>query len=129
MGEMWVTASPIKDIHKGYIGQQVVCLKVLRFFSSQEDREKRLGKVAYIRWCPLGCLTLIPQQDFSREVLVWSQLSHPNVLPFLGASKTLFPSFCLISPWMNNGNILAYLKTHPEHNRLNSVRCLNNVHF
>jgi len=52
MGETWVTASTTKDIHKGYIGQQVVCLKVLRFFSSQEDREKRLGKVAYIPLVP-----------------------------------------------------------------------------
>ncbi|KAK0222967.1 kinase-like domain-containing protein, partial [Armillaria nabsnona] len=46
-------------------------------------------------------------------------LKHPNVLPFLGVSTELFaPSFCLISPWMENGNIMSFLATNPGHDRL-----------
>ncbi|KAJ7575155.1 kinase-like domain-containing protein, partial [Mycena floridula] len=57
-----------------------------------------------------------------REALVWKQLHHPNVLPFLGASEDLFPpSFCLISPWMTNGNLIDYLKDHPEHDRFEAI--------
>ncbi|KAK0503541.1 hypothetical protein EDD18DRAFT_1063715, partial [Armillaria luteobubalina] len=59
---------------------------------------------------------------FCWEALVWRQLRHPNVLPFLGVSQNLFaPSYCLISPWMVNGNILSYLQAHPDHDRLTSL--------
>ena len=61
-------------------------------------------------------------QDFCQETLVWRQLRHPNILPFLGVSEELFaPSYCLISPWMINGNIMSYLEAHPDHDRLKSV--------
>ncbi|KAK0449329.1 kinase-like domain-containing protein [Armillaria borealis] len=37
-------------------------------------------------------------------------------------SKDLFaPSYCLISPWMINGNIMSYLEAHPDHDRLISL--------
>ncbi|KAF9041942.1 kinase-like protein, partial [Hymenopellis radicata] len=53
---------------------------------------------------------------FCQEALVWKQLRHPNVLPFLGVSQDLFhPSYCLISPWMENGNIVAFLSNNPHH--------------
>ncbi|KIM87462.1 hypothetical protein PILCRDRAFT_63602, partial [Piloderma croceum F 1598] len=47
-------------------------------------------------------------QDFSTEVVTWRQLSHPNVLPFYGVfhlnnNRT---RVCLISQWMENGNIV-----------------------
>ncbi|PBK82444.1 kinase-like protein, partial [Armillaria gallica] len=59
---------------------------------------------------------------FCQEALVWRQLRHPNVLPFLGVSKELFaPTYCLISPWMVNGNIMSYLEAHPGHDRLTSL--------
>ncbi|KAJ6562311.1 hypothetical protein B0H19DRAFT_878386, partial [Mycena capillaripes] len=42
-------------------------------------------------------------QDFCREALY---LNHPNILPFFGVDDIVFqPSFCLISPWMENGNL------------------------
>ncbi|KAE9391639.1 kinase-like protein, partial [Gymnopus androsaceus JB14] len=54
---------------------------------------------------------------FCQEALVWRQLKHKNILSFLGVNTTLFfPSFCLISPWMDNGNIIRYLKLYPDHN-------------
>ncbi|KAF9027775.1 kinase-like domain-containing protein, partial [Rhodocollybia butyracea] len=43
--------------------------------------------------------------DFCNEALLWRQLRHPNVLPFFGVNTTLF-GFCLVSPWMSNGDII-----------------------
>ncbi|KAF9033967.1 kinase-like protein [Hymenopellis radicata] len=98
------------DIWKGSMAvddtanfSKVVCLKVLRFFITGDQRQELL-------------------KDCCREALVWRQLRHPNVLGFLGVNADLFtPSFCLISPWMANGNIMAFLQMHPEHNRAHSV--------
>ncbi|KAJ7169048.1 kinase-like domain-containing protein [Mycena crocata] len=48
-------------------------------------------------------------KEFGREALIWRQLSHPNLLPFFGlyyVEKRL----CLVSPWMENGDIVAFLK-------------------
>jgi serine/threonine protein kinase len=43
-------------------------------------------------------------------------MSHPNVLPFYGAYMTneKMPRICLVSPWMENGNLIEYLDTFPE---------------
>ncbi|PBK82462.1 kinase-like protein [Armillaria gallica] len=61
-------------------------------------------------------------QEFCQEALVWRQLHHPNVLPFLGVNEDLFaPRYCLVSPWMVNGNIMSYIEAHPDHNRLTSL--------
>ena len=71
-------------------------------------------------WLKDSCLTFY--QQFCREALVWKQLNHPNVLPFLGINMELFtPRFCLVSPWMSNGSLLDYLKKNPEHNRVKAV--------
>ncbi|KZP09931.1 kinase-like protein [Athelia psychrophila] len=52
-----------------------------------------------------------------RELLVWHGLSHPNIVPLLGtvtnsSSHFLhnFASPAMISPWMNNGNLIRYLE-------------------
>ncbi|KAF9053824.1 kinase-like protein, partial [Hymenopellis radicata] len=93
------------DIWKGQMNDETVCLKVLRIFLEN-------GHVARQKII----------KSFCSEALVWRNLNHPNVLPFLGVSKDLFyPSFCLISPWMNNGNIMAFLSQNPDHDRLRSV--------
>ncbi|KAJ3781524.1 kinase-like domain-containing protein [Lentinula aff. detonsa] len=53
----------------------------------------------------------VAQGDLSKEVLLWRQLKHPNILPFLGINTELFsPSYCIISPWMSNGDIMSYAR-------------------
>lgn len=63
-------------------------------------------------------------QRFYREIVGWKYVSHPNVVPFLGISESLFP-FCIISPWLPNGNILEYVGKRQEVNRFRLVgdRC------
>ncbi|KDQ16369.1 hypothetical protein BOTBODRAFT_623022, partial [Botryobasidium botryosum FD-172 SS1] len=49
----------------------------------------------------------------AREAKVWSQLNHPNVLPFLGL-YTLSSISYLVSPWMENGHALEFVQRYPE---------------
>ncbi|KAJ4485297.1 kinase-like domain-containing protein [Lentinula aciculospora] len=81
-----------QDIWIGRLENRRVCVKVLRFFQRGTDRDKLL-------------------KDLGKEVLLWRQLKHPNILPFLGINTDLFsPSFCMISPWMTNGDIISYAR-------------------
>ncbi|KAK0442716.1 kinase-like domain-containing protein [Desarmillaria tabescens] len=86
------------DIWKGRMDDELICIKVLRVFMDNgiEQRNKMI-------------------KDFCREALVWRNLYHPSILPFLGVSRHLFaPSFCLISPWMEYGNIMTCLSERPH---------------
>ncbi|KAJ7113484.1 kinase-like domain-containing protein [Mycena epipterygia] len=47
-------------------------------------------------------------KEFGREAVIWRQLCHPNLLPFFGLYY-LDKRLCLVSPWMENGNILKFL--------------------
>ncbi|KAF9068273.1 kinase-like domain-containing protein [Rhodocollybia butyracea] len=70
-------------------------MKVLRYFQEGTERETLL-------------------KALSKEVLLWRQLNHPNILPFLGVNTEMFsPSFCIISPWMFNGDIISYAQKNP----------------
>lgn len=94
------------DIYKDRIQGTAFCFRVLRMFVTAEalgEREKLY-------------------KEFCSEVLVWRQLKHPNILPFIGASTELFsPRFCFISLWMDRGDIMSYLKQNPHHDRFAAV--------
>ncbi|KIK68732.1 hypothetical protein GYMLUDRAFT_153912, partial [Collybiopsis luxurians FD-317 M1] len=98
-----VAGGGFADIWCGSLNKESkVCIKVLRLVMEQ-DKEKR-DKV---------------RKQFHNEALVWRQLHHPNILPLLGVNTQLFsPSFCLVSPWMENRDIITYLKQNPGHNLL-----------
>ncbi|KAJ7572853.1 kinase-like domain-containing protein, partial [Mycena floridula] len=56
-------------------------------------------------------------KDFSREIIIWSQLSHPNVLPLYGIyylDHRDTSQACIVSPWMEHGNLLKFLTTVSE---------------
>ena len=53
-------------------------------------------------------------QWFRREVLIWTLLNHPNILPFLGTADVSDLPRSLVSPWMQNGNSIDYLKLHDK---------------
>ncbi|KAF8056270.1 kinase-like domain-containing protein [Lyophyllum atratum] len=81
------------DIYKGTLQGQTVCVKAIRV-------SQQTGVEAFIK-------------TFSKEGILWGQLSNPNVLPIYGfhCTKT---QMCLISPWMNQGDITIYLKNTPD---------------
>ncbi|KAL0567397.1 hypothetical protein V5O48_014589, partial [Marasmius crinis-equi] len=95
----------LQDIYIGRLGTQLVCLKVPRIGleDSQQEKEKAI-------------------REFHKEALLWIQLRHVNLLPFFGVNTSLFPDkLCLVSPFMENGRIIAYLKNHPNHDRLTVI--------
>ena len=74
-------------------------------------------------FCQADRHRLLSTQRLCREVLIWKRLSHPNVLPLLGVSVSKSPQhFRIISEWMPNGNVMEYIKSNPEANRLRLVR-------
>ncbi|KZT53916.1 kinase-like protein [Calocera cornea HHB12733] len=59
--------------------------------------------------------------DMDAEVRRWTSLSHPNILPFLGTARVPIGKtirVCFVVPWMENGNALAYVKSHEEVDKL-----------
>ncbi|KIY67217.1 kinase-like protein [Cylindrobasidium torrendii FP15055 ss-10] len=100
-GDNPVARGGFADIWKGKYSGEIVAVKALRFYTASSTDRRELWK---------SC---------KKEAIVWRQLHHENILRFIGINEDLFhPSFCLISPWMKNGNILQYLDTHPTHSRL-----------
>ncbi|KAJ8085080.1 MAP kinase kinase kinase activity protein [Marasmius tenuissimus] len=59
---------------------------------------------------------------FHKEALLWTQLSHPNLLSLIGVNTTVFPhGFCLVSPWITNGDIISFLERSSDHDRLAAI--------
>ncbi|KAJ7113510.1 kinase-like domain-containing protein [Mycena epipterygia] len=83
-----VAAGGFGDIWKGLLRGQNVSVKVMRLF---EDSDVQ----AVLK-------------EFGREAVIWRQLCHPNLLPFFGVYY-LDTRLCLVSPWMENGNIQKFL--------------------
>ena len=115
------------DTWKGLRGRTQVCVKAFRT-QTLENRDKiqRVCGNSSLEYLRRGT-----QPDSNQilypEIVVWKYVSHPNVLPFLGVSETLFP-FCIISPWMSGGDILEYIQKHRGVNRLQLVSIHHNLY-
>ncbi|KAF9645811.1 kinase-like protein [Thelephora ganbajun] len=58
------------------------------------------------------------RKQFCKEVVLWSTLSHPNVLKFAGVQGDMEEGqFITVSEWMTHGNIMEYIRKNPV-NRL-----------
>ncbi|KAJ7717264.1 kinase-like domain-containing protein [Mycena metata] len=93
-----VAAGGFGDIYQCSVGKQTVAVKMMRLF---RDSDVEAARKAY-----------------GHEAVVWRQLSHPNLLPFFGL-YFLEKRLCLVSPWMENGHIMDFLRdVSPDHDRL-----------
>ncbi|KAG8920918.1 hypothetical protein FRC02_000567 [Tulasnella sp. 418] len=60
------------------------------------------------------------RKRFFREILLWADLRHENIVPLLGYMvRDGIPSF--VSPWYPSGNLRDYLESNPNANRLSLV--------
>ncbi|KZP08459.1 kinase-like protein [Athelia psychrophila] len=52
------------------------------------------------------------QEKYRREISAWADFTHPNIARLLGtvASFGLYQEFGMVSPWMNKGNLSAFLE-------------------
>ncbi|KAJ8083171.1 hypothetical protein PM082_009040 [Marasmius tenuissimus] len=106
------------DVWKGKIGRALVCLKVIRTFSA--SKIETLAKVRFRRtlvellagWAETEATF---KQDYMQEAIVWRQLNHRNLLPFMGMFylDDDHEQLCLVSPWMSHGNLVQFLKRTP----------------
>ncbi|KAK1217181.1 hypothetical protein PQX77_020189 [Marasmius sp. AFHP31] len=96
-GEHPITAGGFGDVWKGVVGasNEIVCLKIMKVYLNSD--RVQLSK------------------EYLREAILWRQMKHPNLLPCLGIYELEDShQLCLISPWMENGNLVQYLKNTPE---------------
>ena len=47
----------------------------------------------------------------------WTNLNHSSIAAFRGVNMGIFP-LALVHDWAENGNIIRYLKSHPDAPRL-----------
>jgi len=116
-----VAAGGFGEVWKGRVpGQELIAVKIMKIYE-KSDVEKLL-KVSFSIAC-VGYSLKWGLQGFSTEVVTWRQLSHPNVLPFYGVFhlNNNRSRVCLISPWMENGNIVQFLSKFPDANRIKLV--------
>ncbi|KAJ7489056.1 kinase-like domain-containing protein [Mycena latifolia] len=88
-----VAAGGFGDVWKGLVERQTVAVKVSRLFRDTDVK--------------------VALKQFGREALIWCQLSHPNLLPFFGLYY-LDNRLCLVSPWMDNGDVVEFLRNAPR---------------
>ncbi|KAJ3563209.1 hypothetical protein NP233_g9086 [Leucocoprinus birnbaumii] len=83
-------------IYKGIYHDRVVCVKTARMAQKQAD--PRFLKVQ------------------ARELILWTHLCHRNILPIYGVflPPDAPQRICIVSPWMENGDLNQYLHTHPD---------------
>ncbi|KAF9522678.1 kinase-like domain-containing protein [Crepidotus variabilis] len=99
----YIASGGVCDIHKVSIRGTVTCLRVIR------QTEMSDAKQIYKAFCS--------------EIIVWRQLDHPNLAPFIGATAEIFPGrYCFALPWFKNGSIVFYLKENPEHDKFLAVQ-------
>ena len=57
-------------------------------------------------------------QNFASEAVIWQQFSHPNILPFFGVFHVpdKIPRVCLVSPWLEEGNVVEFLNRNGDTN-------------
>lgn len=77
-----MTGGTFGDVHDGMFEGQKVALKVMRVFNRADFETALKVKNKMVTLDKNLLLTLA--QNFSREAIIWRQLSHPNVLPFFG---------------------------------------------
>ena len=65
-------------------------------------------------------------QEFCREVVIWKQFKHPNLLEFVGA-KVSASDLMMVSEWMEYGTIMDFVTAFPETNRLKLVSIFPNA--
>ncbi|KAK7027431.1 hypothetical protein VNI00_015267 [Paramarasmius palmivorus] len=67
-------------------------------------------------------------KEYLREAIIWRQLRHPNVLPCLGLYylDDTQQRICLVSPWMENGNLVEYIQSHPRES-INHILLMHDI--
>ncbi|KAH7317469.1 kinase-like domain-containing protein [Rhizoctonia solani] len=56
-------------------------------------------------------------KDSARELHIWSKCDHPNVMNLIGFADVK-GLLAMVSPWMEGGDVSAYIREHPNVDRM-----------
>ncbi|KAF8999175.1 kinase-like domain-containing protein [Cyathus striatus] len=89
------------EVFRGDYNGRNVALKVFKLYANEMSRINDMLKA------------------FFKEAILWRHLVHRNLLPFYGIYQLGDSGgrMCLVSPWMDNGNITQYLGRNPDVSR------------
>ena len=103
---MWpVSSCGSADIYRGTLDEVDVCIKQLRIYINVA----KFKQVPHSHNLQLDHHILIGFKALCREVIIWKNLNHPNIVPFKGV--TLQPPQ-LVSEWMPGGHLHEYIKNN-----------------
>jgi len=69
------------------------------------------------------------KKKFIKEAVILSLLQHRNLVPFM---RVIYkPSrFCIITMWMDNGDVVKYVNTHPDTSRITLIQdIVHGMHY
>ena len=102
-------------------------MKVVRLRSRSREHTLRRTLVGLLGWVTDRSFLKVRSEEltavvqrFCKEVIMWKNLHHPNVLPLLGVTMS-YGHFAIVSEWMTNGNINEFVKAHEDVNRFKPV--------
>jgi serine/threonine protein kinase len=102
------------DVYEATLGGRRVAVKVLKVST---ETIKSVRRVSDLFPHPSKRSLTPADKLLAKEVVGWKWLRHENILPFVGVSLKS-PVLSIISERMENGNIMNFIKVHPNHNRL-----------
>ncbi|KAG9118909.1 hypothetical protein FRC07_006329 [Ceratobasidium sp. 392] len=107
-----VFCSMLADVYKITLADTTrVAVKSLRFLSGGQDKTLKFNNL---------------EKRAARELEIWRALRHENILELHGFA--LFRGkLCMVSPWMENGDVNEYLKRNLRVNRYQICAELVNV--
>ena len=109
------------DVRCGRYMGYLVAVKTLRVKDQDDLLKIRMVSISdtFSTWEVISTIIL---QHFCKEVVLWSALSHPNVLKLTGVQGDMEKGqFVTVSEWMVHGTIVEYIKNNHT-NRLELVR-------
>ena len=112
----------LADVRSGRYMGRLVAVKTMRVTAQDNILKIRKVSINYTFPATRDPVLTVLLQRFCEEVVLWSMLSHPNVLGLVGVQGDMEKGqFTTVSEWMVHGNITQYIIN--EHvNRLELVR-------
>jgi len=100
------------DVYFGRLNGKPVALKRFRSFQHSDERDERvLRKVRSPFTTELQVLTFL--QKFINEAMITRALDHEHTIPFLTVQDNESGLY-IVTPWMENGNVVQYVKAGPS---------------
>ena len=107
------------SVFKATFNKRVIVVKVLNVAARAE--RARLHRVSSLdSRAPKRQLTPHPQY-LVKEVIGWKWLQHQNILPFVGVMFTTSTPVSIASEFMENGNIMDFVRRNQDYNRVDLV--------